>query len=56
MIPNRLVIGAIDSALAHVAITAENKKCAPKLVQALRDDYAALLEARKFIVANRKDV
>jgi hypothetical protein len=62
-LPNRIVIGAIDSALNRV--DAELFKCADPhplmrekiaaLEKGLREERAALQEARNFIIDKRKD-
>jgi hypothetical protein len=58
-IPNRIVIGAIDSALnrTDLAIGKEGNKvrCNAEIMHQLRAERDALVEARTFIAANRKD-
>lgn len=53
MIPNRIVIGAIDSALnrVQIALMGPTDK---DYVEALREEYTALREAREYIVKTRR--
>lgn len=56
-IPNRIVIGAIDTALNRIdnALHKEGDKTRPsvELMQSLRDERAAMVVARTFIAEKR---
>ena len=57
-IPNRIVIGAIDTALNRLDLRAHAEggyQANSKLIAELREERDALREARQFIIANRKE-
>lgn len=59
MIPNRIVIGAIDNALNRLVLAigkeSDKVRCNVVIIHQLRGEYDALRDARRFIADNRKD-
>lgn len=55
VLPNRIVIGAVDSALAHANYELSKFTPGCPTYAAFKEQRDGLQEARDFIVANRKE-